>query len=106
MSKYKIIQVVESEAILNNTVFDPYTIITFYNDSNKFKIGDGKTAFNSLSEFGGEGITSDTQTALDTKLTASKVASQATSTATTLADLVTDFNDLIAAMKTAGVMET
>lgn len=44
------------------------------------------------------------QTSLDAKLTASKAASQTNSTATDVAGLVTDFNALLAKLKTAGVM--
>lgn len=44
------------------------------------------------------------QTSLDAKLTASKVTPQANSTATDVAGLVTDFNALLAKLKTAGVM--
>ncbi|MDM5188608.1 head fiber protein [Bacillus sp. DX4.1] len=44
------------------------------------------------------------QTSLDAKLTAIKAAPQANSTATDIAGLVTDFNALLAKLKTAGVM--
>ncbi|MGG0150709.1 head fiber protein [Bacillus mycoides] len=44
------------------------------------------------------------QTSLDAKLTASKATSQANSAATDVAGLVTDFNALLAKLKTAGVM--
>lgn len=44
------------------------------------------------------------QTALDGKLTATKVATQANSTATDVAGLVTDFNALLAKLKAAGIM--
>ena len=42
--------------------------------------------------------------ATTSKLTANKVATQANSTATDVAGLVTDFNALLAKLKTAGVM--
>ncbi|KUP31072.1 hypothetical protein AU387_15520 [Bacillus halotolerans] len=44
------------------------------------------------------------QTALDSKLTASKAATQANSAATDVAGLVTDFNALLAKLKAAGLM--
>lgn len=44
------------------------------------------------------------QTALDAKLTASKAAAQANSTATDIAGLVTDFNALLAKLRTAGII--
>jgi len=43
-------------------------------------------------------------TALTPKLTANKAATQANSTATDVAGLVTDFNALLAKLKTAGLM--
>lgn len=67
--KFKIIEVVESEAVSKNEIFSKDTLITFYNDTSKIKIADGKTAFNSLSYIGGasSGITPETQTALNLK---------------------------------------
>lgn len=44
------------------------------------------------------------QTALDGKLTATKAATQADSAATDVAGLVTDFNALLAKLKSAGIM--
>lgn len=67
--KYNIIEVVEASAITSNEVFNKDTLITFYNDTSKFKIADGKTRFNDLSEIGGggSGIPPEVQAALDAK---------------------------------------
>lgn len=120
--KLNIIEVVEADAIARNEVFSKDILITFYNDTSKIKLADGKTAFNSLSYIKGNakgdvGLgnvdnTSDVNkpvstaqtTALNTKLTASKAATQADSVAVTLPAMVTDFNALLAKLKAAGIM--
>lgn len=114
-NKFKIIEVVEANAISNNTIFPNNTIITLFNNSSKIKLGDGKTPYNSLPSIGGDFIPASVQTALDTKLTAStasfnakltanKAATQADSVAADTATLVTDFNALLAKLKAAGIM--
>ena len=113
--KYKIIEVVDSEAIAKNTIFDKDTIITLFNDTSKFKIGDGKTAYNALYYIGGNIIQPAVQSALDAKLTATtanfnakltatKAVTQAASTAIDVPGLLADFNALLVKLKTAGIM--
>jgi len=99
-----IIEVVEADAVSRNTIFPKNTIITFFNDTSKIKISDGRTAFNSLISIGGDLIPASVQTALNAKLTATKAATQANSTAVDVAGIVTDFNALLAKLKTAGIM--
>jgi len=67
--KYNVIEVVEASAVSGNTIFPKDTVITFYNDTSKIKIADGKTPFNSLPAIGGGsgGITPEIQAALDLK---------------------------------------
>lgn len=114
-NKFKVIEVVEADAISRNTIFPKNTIISLFNDNSKIKIGDGKTPYNSLPSIGGDFIPASVQTALDAKLTAStasfnakltanKAATQANSVAADVATLVTDFNALLAKLKTAGIM--
>lgn len=66
--KYNIIEVVEASAVAGNTIFPKDTVITFYNDPSKIKLGDGKTPFNSLPAIGGGAISPDVQAALDAKV--------------------------------------
>lgn len=68
------------------------------NDAANKKYVDGKTYPQSQIT----GLTTD----LAAKLTASKAAAQADSTATDVAGLVTDFNALLAKLRTAGILAT
>ena len=103
-NKFKIIEVVEANAISNNTIFPNNTIITLFNNVSKIKLGDGKTPYNSLPSIGGDFIPASVQTALNAKLTANKAATQANSVAADTATLVTDFNALLNKLKAAGIM--
>lgn len=103
-NKFNIIEIVEASAISTNPIYPKDTLITFYNDTSKIKIADGKTEFNSLGSIGGavSGISPETQAALNTKLTATKGAAVVNAVDTT--DIVAKFNALLTSLRAANII--